>query len=717
MNAEQHVEQIEKTARPLDTALLCLVTVAKMLGIPADAVQMRRAYVVGDGGMDDITFIRAARDLGMKSQVMIGQEATFSQLPLPVVVPLKNGNYVVAARIEGERVILVDPYKSQPGSVPLANLFKAWNQRIILITKGVGIVDKARTFNLSWFIPIVLRYKRFFGEVLLISFILQLFGLVAPLFTQTIIDKVLVHRSLGTLDVLVLGMVVISIFQVWMTGVRSYLFTNTTNKIDVTLSSKLFRHITALPIKYFETWQVGDVVSRVRELDNIRQFITGSSLTLVLDIVFAIVYIAVMFMYSSSLSMVAMVVLPLYILLNVIITPIFRQRLNQKFIAGTENQAFLIETVTGMQTVKSLAVEPQFVQKWEQLLARYAKAAFATANLANIAGNIGSFLQQLFTLAILWIGAHAVMDEKLTVGELVAFQMLAGQVIAPVLRLVNMWQYFQQTSVSIERLGEILNETGEPTFNPNRTTLPYIRGEIVLDRVTFRYRSDTSEVLRQLSLHIKSGMRVGIVGRSGSGKSTLTKILQRLYVPESGRVLIDGVDLVQVEPAWLRRQIGVVLQENYLFNGTISQNIATARPEATVEEIQKVAKIAGADEFIQGLSKGYDTNVGERGAALSGGQRQRIAIARALLPDPSVLIFDEATSALDYESERIIMDNLDIIAQGRTMIMIAHRLSTVRRCDLIVVMEKGSIVEMGSHDQLLKQQGFYYDLHRQQQEM
>lgn len=717
MNVPNYTETIHQSPHKIDTALACLVTVAKILGIPADAIQMRRAYVVGSNVMDDTSFVRAARDLGMKARVITTDAEKFMLLPLPAVVVLKNGNYIVAVRVEEDRIIISDPYKAQLVSIPLANLLNAWSHHIILVTKRVGLIEKVKKFDISWFIPVILRYKRILGEVLLVSFVLQIFGLVTPLFTQAIIDKVLIHRSLNTLDILVLGMVVISVFQVWMSAVRSYLFTNTSNKVDVIFSSKLFRHITALPIQYFETWQVGDVVSRVREIENIRQFVTGSSVTIVLDIVFAVVYIAVMFAYSSSLSLVALLALPLYILLSIVITPIYRRSLNDKFAAGTENQSFLIEAITGIQTVKTLAIEPHFIQKWEQLLARYAKAAFATATLANIAGNIGSFIQQIFVLAILWMGAHAVMDNKMTVGELVAFQMLAGQVIAPVLRLVNMWQYFQQTRVAVERLGDILNEKSEPTFNPNRTTLPYIRGEILLDRVTFRYRSDTREVLRQINLHIKPGTRVGIVGRSGSGKSTLTKIIQRLYVPESGRVLIDGVDLVQVEPAWLRRQIGVVLQENYLFNGSIAQNIATARPEATLEDIQKIAGISGADEFIQELPRGYDTSVGERGAALSGGQRQRIAIARALLPDPSVLIFDEATSALDYESERIIMNNLDDIAKGRTMIMIAHRLSTVYKCDMIVVMEQGDIVEIGTHDELLKSRSHYYNLYRQQQEI
>lgn len=701
----------------LDTALICLVTIAKILGIPADAVQMRRAYVVTNEGMDSITFVRAAKDLGLKARLITADETKFSQLPLPAVVILKNGSYAVAVRQEQGRVIIIDPYKPQPFSIPLENFFSVWSGKIILVTKRAGLAEKDRKFNLSWFIPVMWRYKRFFGQVLFVSLLLQLFGLASPFFTQVIIDTVLVHRSLNTLDIMVLGMVVVSVFQVWMIAVRSFLFTNITNKIDVTLSSKLFRHITALPIKYFEKWQVGDVVSRVRELDNVRQFITGSALTVVLDTVFAVVYIAALFVYSQTLSLILLVVLPLYILLSLTVSPIFRRRLNQKFMAGTENQAFLIEAITGIQTVKSLAVEFQFIQKWEQLLARFAKTAFDTANLANIAGNIGSLLQQLFTLSVLWIGARIVLKGELTVGELIAFQMLAGQVIAPILRLVNMWQYFQQTLVSVDRLGDILNEGSEPAFNPNRATLPYIRGDIVLDRVTFRYRQDTSEVLRQVSLHIKPGTRVGIVGRSGSGKSTLTKLIQRLYVPESGRVLIDGVDLVQVEPAWLRRQIGVVLQENYLFNGTIGQNIATARPEAPLEEVKKAAEYSGADQFIQELPQGYNTNVGERGTALSGGQRQRVAIARALLTNPSIIIFDEATSALDYESERIIMDNLDRIAEGRTMLMIAHRLSTVRRCDLIIVMEQGSVVEMGSHEELLRRQGFYYNLHRQQEEM
>ncbi len=711
--AEENKQVPESKA--LDTALSCLVTVAKLYGIPADEAQLRRAYAVNSAGMDTMTMQRAAKELGLKSRLIKIKVEKLATMPLPGVAILKNGNYVVLVRCEGENVVIIDPYRPQPFLLSLEKFFNAWQGELVLITTRVALKEKERRFNLSWFIPAIWRYKRFLGQVLFLSFLLQIFGLVSPMFTQVIIDKVLVHRSLTTLDILVIGMAVVSVFQILITGMRSYLFTHTTNKIDVVLSTKLFRHITALPIKYFETWQVGDVVARVRELENVRQFITGSALTVVLDTIFAIVYIIAMFMYSSTLSVIVLLILPIYILLNLVVTPIYRKKLNDKFTTGTENQAFLIEAVTGIQTVKSLAVEAQLIQKWEQMLARYIQTAFATTNLSNIAGNIGSFIQQVFVLVVLWFGSHLVMEDKLTVGALIAFQMMSGQVISPILRLVNMWQNFQQTMVSVDRLGDILNETAEPAFNANRTTLPAVCGEIVFDRVNFRYRPDTAEVLYQLSIHIKPGTSVGIVGRSGSGKSTLTKMIQRLYVPESGRVLIDGVDLAQVEPAWLRRQIGVVLQDNFLFNGTIRDNIAATCLETSMETVIQVAKVSGSHEFIEEMPEGYDTVVGERGTALSGGQRQRIAIARALLTNPRILIFDEATSALDYESERIIMDNLDEISAGRTMIMIAHRLSTVRRCDHIIVLERGRVAEQGSHAELLKLQGIYHNLHTQQE--
>ncbi len=700
---------------PKDTALICLVTVARIFEVPADPEQIRRAFVVTGRPMDKISFIRAAKEMGIKAKADTPDRELLLKLPIPLVAILNDGRFVVLGRNDGKRVLVFDPNNERPVNVPVEDFYQAWSGEVILLTRRLSLKNIGTRFNVTWFIPVFLKYKRFLAEVVVASFFLQLFALVSPLFTQVIIDKVLVHRGLSTLAILAIGLIVIACFEAWMGILRTYLFAHTTNKIDVILGTKLFRHLAALPLRYFELRRVGDTVARVRELENIRQFITGSALTLVLDTFFTIVFIAVMFFYSPILSIVALLALPVYVILSVIVTPIYKQQLKERFEAGAENHSYLVEAVTGIHTVKSLAVEPHFINRWEQLLARYVKISFDTTNIANIAGKTGQFIQRVSTLAILWFGARLVIDNELTVGQLVAFQMLSGQVSAPVLRLVNLWQSFQQAQISIERLGDILNTPAEPAFNPNRTTLNAIRGEVVFENVSFRYRSEANEVLSQVNLRVEPGTRVGIVGRSGSGKSTLVKLIQRLYTPERGRVLIDGVDIAQVEPAWLRRQIGTVQQDSFLFSGSIRENIAVTKPGAPMEEVIRVATVAGAHEFILELPEGYDTNVGERGTALSGGQKQRVAIARALMTNPRLLILDEATSALDYESEHIIMANMDRICKGRTVFIIAHRLSTVRNCDIIVVMERGKIVEQGRHDELIDRKGLYYHLHRSQE--
>ena len=700
----------------IDTGLNSLIIIAKHFGIPSDIRQLERAYSLEKGTVDTVTILRAAKNLKLKVRKLDNVESSkFKVLNFPAIVRLKNGNYVVVFGTDGERIAIIDPLLSPNIIEADWNKFtENWSGEVILFTKRFTLNDKISKFDLSWFIPSIIKYKKLLLQVLLISFILQLCGLAAPLFTQVIIDKVLVHRSLNTLDIMIIGMILIAVFQNWMTSLRSYIFNHTTNKIDVSLSSRMFKTITALPMKFFQKWQVGEVVSRVGELENLRSFLTGSSLTLVLDLLFAIIYLGVMFFYSNTLSLVVMLMLPLFIILNVSIAPLYKKLINNKFLIGAENQSFLIETITGMRTVKSMTIERQFVRKYEEILAKYVNSVFSVINLTNIAGSIGGFLQQTFNLAILWVGAYYVMEQKITVGELIAFQMMAGQLIAPIMRIISTWQYFQQARVSVERLGDIMNEETEPAFNPNRTTLPNINGEIVLDKVSFRYNPEGKPVLQNINLAIPAGIKVGIVGKSGSGKSTLTQLIQRLYLPESGRILIDGVDIAQVEPAWLRRQVGVVLQENFLFGGTIEENIAIAAPNATKEQIINAAKMAGADEFIDQMQHKYDTFVGERGSLLSGGQKQRISIARALLTDPKILIFDEATSALDYESEKIIMDNLEKITQGRTTLMIAHRLSTVKSCEAIIVMDKGNIVEVGTHEQLIKAKGYYYNLYATQ---
>ena len=704
----------------IDTALACLVHVAAHFKIPADYSQLARAYIVDTTGVDTVGLLRAAGDLGLRARRFDGITAEhLREMPHPCVCRMKHGGYVLYRGVskQGEPLLL-DPGAGRQGFVKAAAFAREFSGEVVLFAKRFRIeklTDKVEKFGFSWFLPVVLKYKHFLVQVLLISLLLQGFGLLTPFFTQTIIDRVLTHHSVSTMDVMLAGMILVALFNQWMSALRAYLFINTTNKIDVTLSSHLFRKVTELPVRYFDKWQVGDVVSRMGELETIRGFLTGQSLTIVLDVVFAVVYLTVMFIYSSTLSYIVWATIPLYIILNAVIAPVFKKRINERFLLASEQQSFAIEAVTGVRTVKTMGVEQTFVDRYEEVLSRYLKSALSVLNLANFAGSLGMFLNLAFNLAILWIGAYQVMEHNITVGELIAFQMLAGQVIAPVLRLVNMWQYFQQIRVSMARLGDIMDEKSEPAFDPNRTTLPQLKGDVIFDKVNFRYKADGKNVLTDISVHIGAGAHVGIVGRSGSGKSTLTKLVQRLYVPDSGRVMIDGVDIAQVETAWLRRQIGIVLQENFLFAGTIRENIAIAMPSIDDEAVMRAAKLAGVDDFVKDMPQGYDTFVGERGSLLSGGQRQRVAIARALLLDPKILIFDEATSALDTESEQKILSNMSEIAKGRTTIMIAHRLSTVRDCDAIIAMDHGRIMEAGTHDQLMARKGYYYHLYASQE--
>lgn len=704
----------------IDTALACLVNVAAFFKIPADYHQIARAYIVDENGVDTIGLLRAAKDLGLKARKFEGITAEHLQkMPHPCVCRMKNGNYVLYRGVNKQGApLLLDPAAGKQGFADRAAFAREFSGEVVLFARRFAIErlkDRVERFGFGWFLPVVAKYKSFLVQVLFISLILQGFGLLTPFFTQTIIDRVLTHRSVSTMDVLLSGMILVALFNQWMLALRTYLFVNTTNKIDVTLSSHLFRKVTELPVKYFDKWQVGDVVSRMGELETIRGFLTGQSLTIVLDVVFSIIYLTVMFIYSSTLSYIVWATIPLYILLNAVIAPIYKKRINERFLLSSEQQSFTIETITGVRTVKTMGVEQTFVDRYEEVLSRYLKSALSVLNVANAAGCVGMFLNLAFNLAILWIGAYQVMEHNITVGELIAFQMIAGQVIAPILRIVNSWQYFQQIRVSMARLGDIMDEKSEPAFNPNRTTLPQLRGEVIFDKVNFRYKADGKNVLTDISVRILPGAHVGIVGRSGSGKSTLTKLIQRLYVPESGRVLVDGVDIAQVETAWLRRQIGIVLQENFLFAGTIKENIAIAMPNIGDEAIMRAAKLAGVDDFVKDMPQGYDTFVGERGSLLSGGQRQRVAIARALLLDPKILIFDEATSALDTESEQHILQNMGQIVKGRTTITIAHRLSTVRDCDAIIAMDHGRILEIGTHDQLMAHKGYYYHLYTSQE--
>jgi subfamily B ATP-binding cassette protein HlyB/CyaB len=569
-------------------------------------------------------------------------------------------------------------------------------------------------FDFSWFIPAVVKYRKLMLEVFIVSFFIQLFALVTPLFYQVVMDKVLVHHGLTTLDVIAIGLVSMGVFKILLSGLRTYVFAHTTSKIDVELGARLFRHVLALPLAYFESRRVGDTIARVRELENIRNFLTGQALTSVLDLLFTVVFLAVMFWYSGWLTLIVVLSLPLYALISALVTPVLRTRLNEKFARGADNQSFLVETVSGIGTVKAMAVDPRVTRTWDNQLAGYVNAGFGVTRIATLGQQSVQLVQKLTAVAVLFWGAKLVIEGKLSVGQLIAFNMLSGQVTAPIIRLAQLWQDFQQVGISVERLGDILNTRTE--VPGSRLALPPIRGQVTFERVTFRYRPDAPEVLNSIELDVRPGEVIGIVGRSGSGKSTLTKLVQRLYTPERGRVLIDGQDLALADPAWLRRQLGVVLQENFLFNRSVRENIALSDPGMSLERVIDAAKMAGAHEFIVELPEGYDTKVGEQGAGLSGGQRQRIAIARALIGDPRILILDEATSALDYESEHAVMSNMRSICKGRTVLIIAHRLSTVRQANRIVVVEKGRIVESGSHSELVSRpNGHYAHLFRLQQ--
>ena len=704
----------EEAAPQPDSGLACFVMLLKFLGVAADVDQLRHQLGKGDEPTEPDDLLRLAKFLKVKAKTGSFTFDKLENVPLPAIAVAKDGSFFILARVSEDAALIQSPTESGPQNLSVDELNALWSGQLVLLTTRAHMAGDLRKFDVTWFIPALVKYRGLLGEVIASSFFLQLFALITPLFFQVVIDKVLVHKGLTTLDVMIIGLVVVSVFEVVMGGLRTYVFSHTTNRVDVELGSRLFRHLMGLPLAYFESRRVGDSVARVRELENIRNFLTSSSVTLLIDLLFTFVFLAVMYLYSPFLTLIVAISLPFYAAVSLGVTPALRRGLEDKFKKGAENQAFLVESVTGVETLKAMAVEPQMQRKWEQQLASYVTSSFRV----NMLGNFGSQSVQLInkvTIALtLYFGAKLAIQGDITVGQLVAFNMLASRVSAPVLRLAQMWQDFQQARVSVDRLGDILNTPTEPSYNPNRTNMPKVRGEIDFDHVTFRYRPDGPEILRQVTLNIPPGQILGIVGPSGSGKSTLTKLIQRLYVPESGRVLVDGTDLSLVDPAWLRRQVGVVLQDNILFNRSVRENIALTDPTRPMEQVMAAAHMAGAHEFILQLPEGYDTQIDERGANLSGGQKQRIAIARALIANPRILIFDEATSALDAESEEIIQDNLKRIAQGRTVIIIAHRLSAIRQADRIITVEAGMITEEGNHEELLAAGGRYAQLYKKQ---
>ena len=571
----------DKSTAP-NSGLAAFVLLLRFHGIGADPAQVRHRF--GDKfGVAEM--LRCAKEYGLKSRSFRSTWPRLLKTPLPGIAALRDGSFLLVGKASEDQVLVQNPLSPQPALMSRQEFEAVWDGQLILMTGRAALSELSRRFDVTWFLGAIHKYRHLLTEVLVASFFLQLFALISPLFFQVVIDKVLVSRTLSTLDVLVIGLVSIAIFETILGILRTYLFSHTTNRIDVELGARLFRHLLALPISYFQARRVGDSVARVRELENIRTFLTSSALTLVIDLFFTFVFLAVMFIYSPLLTAIVIGAFPFYIGISVAATPLFRQRLNEKFARGAENQAFLVESVTGVETLKSMAVEPQMQRRWEEQLAGYVAASFRVLSLGNTASQVVQLISKVVTAGILYFGAKLVIDGSLTIGELVAFNILAGRVSGPVLRLAQMWQDFHQARLSVTRLGDILNTPAEPTFSTGRAALPTIRGDVIFEHVKFRYRIDGPEILHDVSFNIPAGQVVGIVGPSGSGKSTLAKLIQRLYVPESGRVLVDGVDLAMVDSSWLRRQLGVVLQENILFNRSIRDNIALAEPGMPIERV------------------------------------------------------------------------------------------------------------------------------------
>ena len=697
-----------------DSGLSCFMIVMKFLGIPITKEQAESLAVLDqEQKTGEVEIIQSAKTLETKARLCQLNVNKLKNVMSPIIAKDRNGEFFIVAKSKEDKFMILFADKTQPEVKSREELSQIWDGTAIIITKK-GILDREAAFSFKWFIPTILKFKKEFIQVLIAVFTVQILGILTPVMTQVVVDKVLVHRSMSTLNVLAIGIAIVYIYELILSLAKNYVFTHTTNRIDVMLSYKLFKHLFALPLKYFESRRVGETVARVRELDSIRSFLTGTPLSSMIDLIFIIVYIVVLFLYSKFLTLIVLCSIPVYAILSAIVTPLFKRRLDEKFETGANTQSFLVESITGVQTVKSYALEPKFEKKWGDLQADYVKASYKTSMVSATAGTVGQFIQKVFDLLILFFGAKAVMDGNFTVGQLVAFRMLSGRVSGPVLRLVQLWQEYQQASLSVKRIGDIFNTAPEPVLNANQTSMPTLKGKIAFENVHFRYDPQGGEVIKGMSFDVEAGTIVGVVGRSGSGKSTVSKLIQRLYIPEGGKITVDGMDISLVNPAMLRKQIGVVLQENFMFNGTVAENISIHCPTATMDQIIKCATIAGANDFILELPNGYNTVIGEKGMGLSGGQKQRIAIARAILADPKILIFDEATSALDYESESIIQNNLKEICKGRTVLIIAHRLSTLKDAQKIMVIDKGELVEYDTHERLLASNGLYAYLYNQQ---
>ena len=701
----------------VDSALACFQMLSQLWKMPFRRDVLRRALLNQKQRTESLSlqFCGAIGELmGLTAQLAMIPASAIPQLETPVMV-LWQDHFVLLYYVSEKRVILASPERGLMHINP-KTFIDIWGEEGEILLLQPNKDTPKQKFGLSWFTPSVIRYRRVLIEVLIASFFIQLLGLANPLITQVIIDKVIMQNAAETLNILGSLLIALSLAEAFLSVVRTNLFVETTNRIDMNLGSEVIDHLLRLPLRYFEKRPVGELSTRINELENIRQFLTGTALTVVLDAVFSVIYIAVMIFYSPLLTIVALATVPLFAILTLTVSPILRQQARVKAERNADQQSYLVEVVSGIQTVKAQNIELRSRWNWQDRYARYVNAGFKTVITSTTSGAMSSFLNQLSSLLLLWVGASMVLNNQLTLGQLIAFRIIAGYTTSPLLRLIQLWQNFQETALSLERLSDIL-DTPQETTEADRANIPMpqIQGAVSYDNITFRFDSTPNPQLDGVMLDVKPGTFVGVVGQSGAGKSTLTKLIPRLYDPEAGRILIDGYDIHKVELHSLRQQIGMVLQDTLLFDTTVQENIALTNPDASPEEIVQAAQIACAHEFIMDLPQGYNSRVGERGASLSGGQRQRIAIARTVLQNPNLLILDEATSALDVHTEKQLCTNLMQVFRGKTVFFITHRLQTIRTADLILMMDKGKIAEQGSHAELMEMRGLYYALYRQQE--
>lgn len=698
-----------------DCGAACLAMIGRYWGKQFSMNRLRNLSNVDRNGTSLRGLATAAESLGFSTRPVKADLDGLARQKLPAIVHWKSNHYIVVYEIKRQGVIVADPAIGQRQLTRKA--FQTdWTGYALLLQPTVLLKTAAEANQPIWqFFELLKPHWLVLAEIFITSILIQIFGLVTPLFTQLLLDRVIVQRSESTLMAIGLGLLIFGVFRVAMTGLRQYLLDHTANRVDLSLIVGFIKHTFQLPLAFFEARYVGDIIARVQENRKIQRFLTGEALTILLDLITVFVYLGVMFWYSWKMALLTSAVVPPYLLLALLSTPLLRRVSREIFGAVTEETGYLIQSLTGIHTVKTMAVEQTVRWHWEELFGKSIKKVFSGQIIRNVLQIFSAMIDTITTTALLWFGAWLVIHDELTVGQLVAFNMLLSNVIRPFQRLAVLWNELQEVVISIERINDVIDAEPEEELQQMRQSLPTIQGQIQFEQVTFRYHPDSdANILENLSFAVQPGQTVAIVGRSGSGKTTITKLALGLYRPTSGRILIDDYDLTQVSLRSLRQQVGVVDQDTFLFGGTIRENISVGYPEATMEQIIAAAQLAGAHEFIKDLPMAYETQIGEGGGMLSGGQRQRLAIARALVGDPHLLILDEATSHLDAESERIIQNNLDRILQERTTLIIAHRLSTIQNADLILVLDKGLLAESGTHQQLMNQRGHYYYLNQQQ---